>query len=295
MPLLASVLMTAAVTLVAGSALAAPRGGSTAGVTGAPTRELPALESRETSVPREGSALVARARAWSLEEILEALRRVETGGEKDGGRHSTGDSGGAIGPFQIHRAYWIDTRLPGRWEDCRDPRYARAVVLAYWRRYCSKALEARDAETLVRIHNGGPDGAREAETLRFWRKVEHALQGLAVERAKALEADSKPRGVDAKAREAGARKRDLAPDARKRELAPDARTRDLAPDARMRELAPDARTRDLAPDARTRDDAPLGAPNSGAKRGEAKPAPASAPKPPPKPAPKPPAKGEDWV
>lgn len=145
---------------------------------------------------REATAPVARAKRWTLEQILDALRLVETGGEKDGGRHSTGDSGGAIGPFQVHRAYWIDARVPGRWEDCRDPRYARAVVVAYWKRYCPKALEALDAETLARVHNGGPDGAREKATLPFWRKVERALVKQAEERAvreaKAKRGDARP-------------------------------------------------------------------------------------------------------
>src|SRR5688572_13408322 len=132
-----------------------------------------------TSEPRAPAPAVpategTRAR-WTLEEILDAVRVVETGGEKHGGRRSTGDGGSAIGPYQIHRAYWTDARLPGRYEDCRDPRYARSVVLAYWRRYCPKALEALDAETLARIHNGGPDGNRETSTVAFWRKVEREL------------------------------------------------------------------------------------------------------------------------
>jgi hypothetical protein len=112
----------------------------------------------------------------SLDELLDALRRVETGGVRQGGRQATGDGGSAIGPFQIHRGYWMDTRLPGRFEDCRDPEYARKVVIAYWKRYCPKALEALDAETLARVHNGGPDGHKEAATLRFWRKVQREIE-----------------------------------------------------------------------------------------------------------------------
>ena len=143
-----------------------------------PLVRAPAVEgasARETAVAREASATVARPERWTLGQILDALRMVETGGEKHGGRLSVGDGGGAIGPFQIHRAYWKDTRLRGRWEDCRDPRYAREVVLAYWKRYCPKALESLDAETLARVHNGGPDGAREPETVKFWKKVEREL------------------------------------------------------------------------------------------------------------------------
>ena len=119
--------------------------------------------------------------AYTLDEILDAIRVVESGNHVDGGRSATGDGGRAIGPYQVHRAHWLDSRLAGRFEDCRDPEYARREVLAYWRRWCPRALESRDAEALARVHNGGPDGAREACTLPYWRKVEARL-----ERARAL-------------------------------------------------------------------------------------------------------------
>lgn len=131
----------------------------------------PAAPAARESVP---AARVATPR-WSVDEILDALRTVETGGEKRGGRHAVGDGGAAIGPYQIHRAYWTDAKLPGRYEDCRDPRYARSVVLAYWKRYCADALARCDAETLARTHNGGPRGSTRAGTIGFWKKVERAL------------------------------------------------------------------------------------------------------------------------
>jgi hypothetical protein len=121
----------------------------------------------------------------TTDEILAAIRSVESGGCKDGGRHATGDGGRAIGPYQIHRRYWLDARLPGRFEDCRDPEYARRTVLAYWKRWCPAALERGDAEVLARVHNGGPDGAREACTLGFWRRVGRALAGARTGAARA--------------------------------------------------------------------------------------------------------------
>src|SRR5262245_12012362 len=87
----------------------------------------PAVRPAEASAP------------WSLDELLAAIRMVESGGLKDGGRRATGDGGKAIGPFQIHRPYWIDSKIPGKHDDCRDPEYARRVVLAYWKRYAPKA------------------------------------------------------------------------------------------------------------------------------------------------------------
>src|SRR6185295_1043862 len=111
------------------------------------------------------------ATTWSLSEILAAIRAVESGGSPDGGRGALGDRGEAVGPYQIHRAYWEDARVAGVHSDCRDPEYARGVVLAYWKRYCARALETRDAEVLARVHNGGPSGAAKTSTIPFWRKV----------------------------------------------------------------------------------------------------------------------------
>lgn len=120
-------------------------------------------------------AEVERSARWTLDEIFTALRQVETGGSKSGGRRAIGDGGRAIGPLQIHRSYWEDSGIPGRFEDCREIAYARRVVRAYWRRYCPEALEVLDAETLARVHNGGPKGDRKESTKIFWRKVEREL------------------------------------------------------------------------------------------------------------------------
>jgi hypothetical protein len=133
---------------------------------------------------------------WTLDELLDAIRQVESGGLKDGGRKATGDGGKAIGPFQIHRPYWEDSKVPGKHDDCRDPAYARKVVLAYWKRYAPKALESVDAQALARVHNGGPDGAKQECTLAFWRKVERELNAAREKRAqeKAKPAPPKPKG-----------------------------------------------------------------------------------------------------
>ena len=68
---------------------------------------------------------------WSIDSILDAIRSTETGGLEDGGSAATGDGGCAIGPFQIHRAYFLDAGVPGQYSDCRDGETARRVVLAY--------------------------------------------------------------------------------------------------------------------------------------------------------------------
>lgn len=113
--------------------------------------------------------------ACSIDSILDAIRATESGGLEDGGSAAAGDGGRAIGPFQIHRAYFLDAGVPGQYSDCRDGDSARRVVLAYWKRWCPDALERCDAEVLARVHNGGPHGARKASTLAYWRKVEQQL------------------------------------------------------------------------------------------------------------------------
>jgi len=156
---------------------------------------LPLLLCAAPPAPSPAPALPAAAPAagCSLDEILAALAEVETGGHPEGGRHARGDGGSALGPYQIHRAYWLDARLPGAWEDCAGEAYSRRVVLAYWRRWCPRALQELDAETLARVHNGGPRGAGKASTLAYWRRVEAALL-----RRRAADADA-----DATARAAG--------------------------------------------------------------------------------------------
>jgi hypothetical protein len=119
----------------------------------------------------------APAPAPTLAQVLDALQVVETGGERDGGRDALGDGGRSLGPLQISRAYWLDAGQPGRYEDCRDASYARTVAIAYWERWCPEALMPIDAETLARVHNGGPRGMQKPATRAFWRKVSAVLAG----------------------------------------------------------------------------------------------------------------------
>ena len=107
--------------------------------------------------------------------VLDAIRSVETGGEADPA-NAIGDGGKALGPFQIHRAYWIDAteRRPDLralgYQSVRDQAVAEQVVLAYWHRYAPRY----DLDTLARIHNGGPKGHRKAATVEYAAKVKEA-------------------------------------------------------------------------------------------------------------------------
>jgi len=122
------------------------------------------------------AAAVPPPSTYDTDRILDAIRQTETGGEADPA-NAVGDGGRAIGPFQIHRAYWQDAvahdpSIGGVYSDCKDEAYARRVVLAYLSRYCKSWSD----EAVARIHNGGPSGHTRKSTVKYWRKVEKNLR-----------------------------------------------------------------------------------------------------------------------
>lgn len=110
----------------------------------------------------------------TLETLLSAILVVESGGKPN---TPDGDGGRSIGPYQIMRAYWEDSGVPGRYEQCRNRAYARRVVLAYWRRYEPRALAHGDWESLARCHNAGPNWRKKIKaTDGYWRKVQAEIR-----------------------------------------------------------------------------------------------------------------------
>lgn len=114
-------------------------------------------------------ALAATAHAAPPESFWRALHLVETSG-----RHGSilGDNGRSLGPLQISRAYFTDSRVGGTYEQVVDLGFARRVVSAYLQRYAPQAWAAGDVVTLARVHNGGPAGARKAATVNYGAKVQ---------------------------------------------------------------------------------------------------------------------------
>jgi hypothetical protein len=109
--------------------------------------------------------------------ILDAIRTVETGGERDPDS-AIGDGGRALGAYQIHRAYWLDAtasdpalRALG-YESVADRDVAERVVLAYLTRYAPNW----NLETVARIHNGGPKGHTRNGTKAYAAKVAKAAR-----------------------------------------------------------------------------------------------------------------------
>jgi hypothetical protein len=119
-------------------------------------------------------ALAATAHAAPPESFWRALHLVETSG-----RHGPilGDNGRSLGPLQISRAYFTDSRVGGTYEQVVDLDYSKRVVSAYLQRYAPKAWAAGDVETLARIHNGGPRGDRKAATMNYGAKVARLAGG----------------------------------------------------------------------------------------------------------------------
>lgn len=118
--------------------------------------------------------LVPRVWAGVDEKFLAAVRQVESSGKDN----LVGDNGAAIGPYQIHKAYWkdaveFDKSIGGKYEDCFNHEYAKKVVKAYLRRYAPKDASY---ETLARIHNGGPRGGSKTATIGYWKKVKRVLK-----------------------------------------------------------------------------------------------------------------------
>jgi hypothetical protein len=118
-------------------------------------------------------ALASASHAAPPESFWRALHQVETSG-----RHGAilGDNGRSLGPLQISRAYHADSRVAGSYEQVTDLAYARRVATAYLKRYAPQAWAQGDVETLARVHNGGPAGARKQATLPYAEKVRRAMR-----------------------------------------------------------------------------------------------------------------------
>jgi len=118
-------------------------------------------------------ALAAAAHAAPPESFWRALHQVETSGRQG---PILGDNGRSLGPLQISRAYFTDSRVAGTYEQVVDLPFARRVVSAYLQRYAPKAWAAGDVETLARIHNGGPRGDKKQATVNYAAKVRRAMR-----------------------------------------------------------------------------------------------------------------------
>ena len=106
-----------------------------------------------------------------------ALHAVESGGKLGAIR---GDKGAALGPYQLHKAYWLDSGLKGSYSQCSGLAYSRAVISAYMQRHAPGAWASGDCRALAMTHNGGPQalkakGQKKANLETYWRKIQSKL------------------------------------------------------------------------------------------------------------------------
>ena len=111
---------------------------------------------------------LATASGADFAAFTRAIHLVETSGRTG---PILGDGGRALGPLQIHRGCWEDSRVGGRYEDVADLAVASAVLRAYLTRYAPRALAAEDWTTCARVWNGGPRGASRSATVGYGRAV----------------------------------------------------------------------------------------------------------------------------
>ena len=115
---------------------------------------------------------LAPACAAPTSAFFHALHQVETSGRT--GR-IIGDQGRALGPLHIHRGYWQDSGVAGRYEDCASLDYSIRVVSAYLRRYAPAAWEQGDVRLLAATHNGGPRGRTKRAALMYAERVHQLI------------------------------------------------------------------------------------------------------------------------
>ena len=128
---------------------------------------------QQTFIQKEETQMTKVKIDWNM--FFGAIRLTETGGHPKP-TEAVGDNGKSIGPYQISKAYWIDSQVAGKWEDCKQYEYSRLVMMRYWQRYCLAASNKKDWKTMARIHNGGPHGNTKASTLKYWEKVQTYLK-----------------------------------------------------------------------------------------------------------------------
>ena len=88
--------------------------------------------------------------------------------------------GDEIGMYGITFNFWFDGvqfgRLMGIHEDCIDPAYSEAVMIAYYRRYANNAWLSQDWHTLARVHHGGWNGVNRPHTKQYADNVMNIIK-----------------------------------------------------------------------------------------------------------------------
>ena len=118
--------------------------------------------------------LAATAHAAPPAAFWKALHQVETSGRLGA---IEGDRGRSLGPLQISRAYFADSKVAGSYEQVIELEAAIKVASAYMRRYEPEAWRQGNVEILARLHNAGPSWRRKlAATDAYAAKVQREMR-----------------------------------------------------------------------------------------------------------------------
>lgn len=108
-------------------------------------------------------------------EFLATLARVESGNNPK----AVGDSGKAIGIYQIHESYFADAKSfnPNlrkyAYNSCFNPKISELVVKTYLARYCPGG----SMEDMARAHNGGCNWKKnKSKTNNYWNKFRRMMR-----------------------------------------------------------------------------------------------------------------------
>ncbi len=124
-----------------------------------------------------GCATRAAAQPLDVDRLLPALEQVESSGNPA----AVGDGGRALGILQIWDVVVADVNRVHRTSyvhaDAFDPVKAREICRLYLAIYCTPGRLGRQPtmEDAARIWNGGPNGHRKKETIKYWQKVARRL------------------------------------------------------------------------------------------------------------------------
>lgn len=118
--------------------------------------------------------LAAASHAAPPASFWAALHQVETSGRLGA---IEGDGGRSLGPLQISRAYFADSKVTGSYEQVIELEAAIKVASAYMKRYEPEAWRQGNVEILARLHNAGPGWRRKlAATDTYAAKVRRAMR-----------------------------------------------------------------------------------------------------------------------
>ena len=116
----------------------------------------------------------------TLMTLLLAMIQVESSNND----MAVGDNGASLGCLQLQAAYVQDAaeHAGQDWthQDAFERDKAIAITMAYMQRYATDTRLGRPltAEDIARIHNGGLNGYKKPQTVKYWHKVYAELERM---------------------------------------------------------------------------------------------------------------------